>query len=404
MLATNVMHFTRVLREAGLPLGTRSALDAIACVEVAGIASRRDLKAALRCVLTSRAEDRVLFDAAFDLFWRDPDIAAKMMAALLPEVSGRGSATPPPPPPLRILDALHGLHKQHREPQVTQSPEELAFDATLTFSANEKFQRLDFEQMSADEWARAKAAIRDFALPVKPMRTRRYRNSASGGRINLQETLRQSVRTGGEIVRLAQQAPRMKAPPIVVLCDISGSMHRYTRMFLHFVHALSNRQARVEVFLFGTRLTRITRALKAHDVDIALAKVAASTPDWSGGTRIGACLREFNHRWSRRVMGGGTVTLLLTDGLDRDNVDLLAANAARLRRSSRHLIWLNPLLRFDQFEPRAAGVKAIRPHATQFIPAHNLQSIQVLAATLQNSANGNAVAQKCRPSTSEISK
>ena len=395
MLATNVLHFTRILRDAGLPLGTRSALDALACVEVAGIETRQDLKAALRCVLVSRSEHLVLFDTAFDLFWRDPDIAAKMMAALLPEVSGRGTATPPPPPPTRLLDAMHGQQSE-QAPQPTQDPDELEFDATLTFSANEKFQRLDFESMTAAEWAQAKDAIADFALPVKPIRTRRTRNVNRGRIVDLRRTLRESVRTGGEVIHLARKAPQVKPPPLVVLCDISGSMHRYTRMFLHFIHALTNRsfhsanasihtanaEQHVEVFLFGTRLTHITRQLRHKDVDAALGRVANAAPDWSGGTRIGACLHEFNQRWSRRVLGQGAAVLLLTDGLDRDDIAVLAASAERLGNSCRQLIWLNPLLRYDGFAPRAAGIQALLPHVTKFVPAHNLQSIKALAAAL----------------------
>ena len=388
MLATNVLHFTRILREAGLPLGTRSTLDALACVEVAGIETRADLKAALRCVLVSRSEHLLLFDTAFDLFWRDPDIAAKMMAALLPEVSGRGTAPPPPPPPTRLLDAMHGQQSE-QAPQPTQDPDELEFDATLTFSANEKFQRLDFEGMTAVEWAQAKDAIAHFALPVKPIRTRRTRSVNRGTTIDLRRTLRESVRTGGEVIYLARKAPQVKPPSLVVLCDISGSMHRYTRMFLHFIHALTNAsihtanaKQHVEVFLFGTRLTHITRQLRYKDVDAALGRVANAAPDWSGGTRIGACLHEFNQRWSRRVLGQGAVVLLLTDGLDRDDINVLAASAERLGKSCRQLIWLNPLLRYDGFAPRAAGIQAMLPHATKFVPAHNLQSIKSLAAAL----------------------
>jgi len=385
MLATNVIHFTRILRDAGLPLGTRSTLDALACVEVAGIETRQDLKAALRCVLVSRVDHLLLFDTTFDLFWRDPDIAAKMMAALLPEVSGRGSASPPPPPPLRLLDAMHGQQTPEQTLQPTQEPEQLEFDATLTFSASEKFQRLDFEGMSANEWALAKDAIRDFALPVKPIRIRRHKPVNRGQTIDLRRTLRETVRTGGELIHLMRKAPAVKRPPLVVLCDISGSMHRYTRMFLHFIHALTNdtnAEQRVEVFLFGTRLTHITRQLRHKDVDAALQRVASAAPDWSGGTRIGGSLREFNVRWSRRVLGQGAVVLLLTDGLDRDDIGVLAASAERLRKSCRQLIWLNPLLRFDAFEPRAAGIQALLPHVSKFVPAHNLHSIKALATAL----------------------
>jgi uncharacterized protein with von Willebrand factor type A (vWA) domain len=389
-LANNVVHFVRLMRAAGVRAGTASTLNALAQVEAAGIERRADIRAALRSTLISRPEHRELFDIAFDLFWKDPQIQEKMLSALLPTVQGRGQTPPPPPPPQRLTDAFAPDAPRLDPKRLPNQQEEVNFDATLTFSASEKLQRMDFEQMNAAEWEAARKAAARLALPMRPLRTRRSVPSRQG-RIDLRACLQQSRKTGGEIVGIERTQPGERPPKLVVLCDISGSMHRYTRMFLHFVHALANstgansrggRPQKPEVFLFGTRLTHVTRHLRGQDVDVALARVAAAAPDWSGGTRIGACLHEFNLRWARRVLGYGVQVLLLTDGLDREDTTLLTKAADRLGRSCRNLIWLNPLLRYDGFEPRAAGVPALLPHVDTFVPVHNLNSIADLAKSL----------------------
>ena len=389
-LANNVVHFVRLMRAAGVRAGTASTLNALAQVEAAGIERRADIRAALRSTLISRPEHRELFDIAFDLFWKDPQIQEKMLSALLPTVQGRGRAPPPPPPPQRLTDAVAPDAPRLDPKRLPNQQDEVNFDATLTFSASEKLQRMDFEQMNAAEWEAARKAAASLALPMRPLRTRRSA-PARQGRIDLRACLQQSRKTGGEIIGIERTQPGERPPKLVVLCDISGSMHRYTRMFLHFVHALANatgassrggRPQKLEVFLFGTRLTHVTRHLRGQDVDVALARVAAAAPDWSGGTRIGACLHEFNLRWARRVLGYGVQVLLLTDGLDREDTTLLTKAADRLGRSCRNLIWLNPLLRYDGFEPRAAGVRALLPHVDTFVPVHNLNSIADLAQAL----------------------
>ena len=389
-LANNVVHFVRLIRAAGVRAGTASTLNALALVEAAGIERRADIRAALRSTLISRPEHRELFDIAFDLFWKDPQIQEKMLSALLPTVQGRGQTPPPPPPPQRLTDAFAPDAPRLDPKRLPNQQEEVNFDATLTFSASEKLQRMDFEQMNAAEWEAARKAAASLALPMRPLRTRRSA-PARQGRIDLRACLQQSRKTGGEIIGIERTQPGERPPKLVVLCDISGSMHRYTRMFLHFVHALANatgassrggRPQKLEVFLFGTRLTHVTRHLRGQDVDVALARVAAAAPDWSGGTRIGACLYEFNLRWARRVLGYGAQVLLLTDGLDREDTTLLTKAADRLGRSCRNLIWLNPLLRYDGFEPRAAGVRALLPHVDTFVPVHNLNSIADLAQSL----------------------
>ena len=389
-LANNVVHFVRLMRAAGVRAGTASTLNALAQVEAAGIERRADIRAALRSTLISRPEHRELFDIAFDLFWKDPQIQEKMLSALLPTVQGRGQTPPPPPPPQRLTDAFAPDAPRLDPKRLPNQQDEVNFDATLTFSASEKLQRMDFEQMNAAEWEAARKAAASLALPMRPLRTRRSA-PARQGRIDLRACLQQSRKTGGEIIGIERTQPGERPPKLVVLCDISGSMHRYTRMFLHFVHALANatgassrggRPQKLEVFLFGTRLTHVTRHLRGQDVDVALARVAAAAPDWSGGTRIGACLHEFNLRWARRVLGYGVQVLLLTDGLDREDTTLLTKAADRLGKSCRNLIWLNPLLRYDGFEPRAAGVRALLPHVDTFVPVHNLNSIADLAQAL----------------------
>ncbi len=388
-LANNIVHFVRLMRAAGVRAGTASTLNALAQVEAAGIERRADIRAALRSTLISRPEHRELFDIAFDLFWKDPQIQEKMLNALLPTVQGRGQTPPPPPPPQRLSDAFAPDAPTRDPKRLPNQQEEVHFDAALTFSASEKLQRMDFEQMNAAEWDAARKAAAALALPARPLRSRRgvaWRQ----GRIDLRACLHESRKSGGEIIRIRRTRPGERPPKLVVLCDISGSMHRYTRMFLHFVHALANttasnaggRPQKLEVFLFGTRLTRVTRHLRGQDVDVALARVTDAAPDWSGGTRIGASLHEFNLRWSRRVLGYGAQVLLLTDGLDREDTALLASAADRLGRSCRNLIWMNPLLRYDGFEPRAAGVRALLPHVHAFVPVHNLNAIGDIAAAL----------------------
>lgn len=385
-LAENVGHFARALRTAGIPIGTDKILDAVRALPLSGIGARRDWHATLATLFLTRHEQQPVFDAAFDVFWRDPALEERRMAQLLPRVQGRTpghDATMP-----RVAEALR--RSPVEPPAAADLPEEVGVDATLTFAATERLQKVDFEKMTADEWAAAKAWVAKMRLPIPEVATRRFAPSERGRAVDLAATLRRIGRDGGEIATLVRKRRRTRTPPLVVLCDISGSMHRYTRMFLHFLHALSGNRAHVRVLLFGTRLTNVTRHLRHRDVDDAVAAVRDAVPDWAGGTRIGACLREFNFRWSRRLLGGNACTLLVTDGLDRDDAEGfdhdgahgLANEMQRLRRSSHRLVWLNPLLRYEGFEPRASGIAAMRPHVDAFLPVHNLESLRDLAEAL----------------------
>jgi uncharacterized protein with von Willebrand factor type A (vWA) domain len=252
----------------------------------------------------------------------------------------------------------------------------------MTFSDVEMLRDKDFEQMTADELRRCRSIIARMQLDLAKVATRRFRPDPRGQRIDLRRTLRDSVRGNAAVIPLARRARRRRPPPLVVLCDISGSMERYSRMFLQFLHTLTNARHRVHSFLFGTRLTNVTFALRQRDADRAFDNVGHEVKDWAGGTRIGACLRQFNREWSRRVLGQGAVVLLVSDGLDRDPSTNLAFEADRLHRSCRRLVWLNPLLRYDGFEPLATGIRTLLPHVDDFRPVHDLRSLEQLVEAL----------------------
>jgi len=281
--------------------------------------------------------------------------------------------------PNRIAEALGLVNKvpvrsdgQDDEPGLLVSASEL-----------ERLQRRDFETMTSAELEQAKRLLAGLRLPIPLIATRRLHPDVHGPRVDLRATLRASLRGTAEIIALRRRSYRRRHPPLVVLCDISGSMSRYSRMFLHFLHAITSDRDRVHCFVFGTRLTNISRQLRHRDVDVALAAISESVKDWSGGTRIGATLKQFNHRWSRRVLGQNAVVMLMSDGLDRDAGEDLSGQIERLHKSCHELIWLNPLLRFEEFQPKAAGVRLMLPHVDAFLPAHNIQTLTDLAHSLK---------------------
>lgn len=371
------MHFARLLRGAGLRIGPDRVLDCVRALELAGCNRREDWYWTMSAVLLSREEQRPIFDQAFRIFWRDPQLVQKMMQALLPKTYGR-AGKPEQEQSQRLSDALFNERKSQQEPEQRK----IELDARLTFSSREVLQRMDFDTMSAAELAEAKKMLRELRLPLPLIRTRRNKIAETGSKIDLRATLRESLSDGGDVIPLVRAAPLRIHPPLVVLCDISGSMNPYARMFLHFLHALTNDRDRVSVFVFGTRLTNITRQLRHRDVDVAMTKVADAIKDWSGGTRIGGCLREFNWRWSRRLLGQNACLLLVSDGLDREAGEGLAEEMQRLHKSCKDLVWLNPLLRYEKFEARPAGVRAMLPHVDRFLPVHNLKSLIDLAHAL----------------------
>jgi uncharacterized protein with von Willebrand factor type A (vWA) domain len=381
-LAINIAHFARALRKAGVPVGTGRVVDAIRAVEAVGFGDKQDFYHTLQACFVSRPEHRAVFAQVFRLFWRDPRFLEHMMSLLVPVMRGLNERPEPTPAERRAAEALVDGAPQA---QLAEG-EEVELDATLTFSAAEKLKHMDFEQMSTAELAAARRAIARLELPVRPIASRRTRIDRAGRLPDWRGTMRAALRSGGDIRSLVLRARRTRWPNLVALCDISGSMSSYSRMLLHFLHAAANARgagwAQVHAFTFGTRLTNITRHLRQRDVDAALAAAGREALDWEGGTRIGACLHAFNRDWSRRVLSQGAVVLLITDGLDRGDPERLAAEMERLQLSARRLIWLNPLLRWDGFTPRARGIRAILPHVDSFRSCHNLASLEELAAAL----------------------
>ena len=384
-LAHNIAHFARALRKAGLPIGPGRTLDAVNAVAAAGFDRCEDFYFTLQAIFVSRPEERSTFAQVFRLFWRDPRYLEHMMSMLLPQVHGVQEDRIAEAAEKRAAEAL--LDGQ-LPPAPKDDPEadQIEIDATATMSSEERLKTLDFEQMSADEIAAAKRMLARLSLPVQALKTRRSAPSTLTARIDARRTLREALRHGGEIATLVHKAPVTRWPNLIVLCDISGSMADYSRMVLHFVHAVANRKgqgwAKVHAFTFGTRLTNITRHLRARDVDAALKAAGAEAQDWSGGTRIGQSLHAFNRDWSRRVLGQGAVVLLITDGLDRDDTSLLAKETERLHLSCRRLIWLNPLLRWTGFAPKAAGIRAILPHVDSFRAGHSIASLEALGRAI----------------------
>lgn len=379
-LVPNIMHFGRILRAAGLPVGPGKILDAVSAVREVGVTSRKDFYWALHAVFVNRRDQHELFDQAFHIYWRDPKILERMMGILLPDFEGE--APPPEEPPMRRIQEAMQPKQEGEAEEEEEREQEIEFDAAMTASAREMLQDMDFEEMSAEEINQAKALIARMHLPIAEVETRRFQPSQRRKRVDMRATMRTALRSGGATIPLRWRNRRTRPPPLVIMCDISGSMSRYTRMFLHFMHTLTNDRDRVYTFLFGTRLTNVTRHLKHRDVDLAIDKVTASVEDWSGGTRIGESLKDFNQHWSRRVLGQGAVLLLISDGLDRDAGRGLAKEMDRLHKSCRRLIWLNPLLRFEGFEPKSQGIQAILPFVDEFRPVHNLNSLNELIEAL----------------------
>jgi uncharacterized protein with von Willebrand factor type A (vWA) domain len=383
-LADNIVYFARALRKAGMRVGPASVKDAIEAVLAAGIGTREDFYWTLHAVLVTRHEDHATFDEAFRLFWKSRELIEKMLAMFSPVAPDHREREKPRAAESRVSEAMFEGHRKNQSPR--EIPE-IEVDARFTFSGNEVLRGKDFAQMSAAEIGDAKRAIAALTLPFDMVATRRFKIDQRGRTIDPRAMMRSAARTGGALILPKFRTRREIHPPLVVLADISGSMSQYTRIFLHFLHALTEKRRRVHTFVFGTRLTNLTRQMRHRDPDEALAEASAAVKDWSGGTRIGDTLHEFNRLWSRRVLGQGAVVLIITDGLERDDVAGLSEEMERLKKSCRRLIWLNPLLRFDGFEPRARGVRAMLPYVDEFRAVHNLNALADLCASLDKASS-----------------
>ena len=384
-LLDNIVHFAHALRRAGIAVGPAQITTAIEAVQQAGFTQKQDFYATLRAALVSRPEHLELFHQAFHFFWRDPEYLERMMRMMLPLVQQLEAQDRQKPKPAerRAAEAL-GDGSERAAPRREKT--EIEINAQFTASQDEVLRAMDFEQMSLSESEAAKRAIQRLRLPVDPLKTRRFVGANNGRKPDAHAVLRRAVKKAGEVDRLAMKTPRHRPPNLVALCDISGSMSSYARMMMHFLHGLVWAQnsgwGKVHGFTFGTQLTNISRALHLKDVDHALQAVGREAPDWQGGTQISASLRRFNRDWSRRVLGQGAVVLLITDGLERGDTATLSAETERLTLRCRKLIWLNPLLRWDGFAPKAAGVRAILPFVDSFHACHSVNSLADLSFSL----------------------
>ncbi|MDQ7069395.1 MAG: VWA domain-containing protein [Rhodobacterales bacterium] len=384
-LVENIVHFTRALRKAGVGVGTAQLRTAIEAVQRAGFTKRRDFYFTLRACLIMRPEHLETYHQVFLLFWRDPEYLERMLKMMLPLVQAMGDEEDQKAQAAERRAAEALMDEQGRESQAPER-EEIELDTRYSGSDNEILRGMDFEQMSAAEIVQAGRAIAKLRLPVEAIKTRRYRGATLGRKPDVRAMMRRSLRKGGEIDRLSLKTPRTRAPNLVALCDISGSMSVYSRMMMHFLHALvwapNPSWGQVHGFTFGTQLSNVSRALHLKDVDHALEAAGRDAPDWQGGTRIGAALHRFNRDWSRRMLGQGAVVLLITDGLERGDTAELHREVERLSLSCRRLIWLNPLLRWGEFSPKAGGIRTILPFVDSFHACHSLNSLADLSRAL----------------------
>ena len=372
----NILLFGHLLRRLGLNVHEGRMVDAVRVLEDIGMTRRVDVRSALRTLLVHRKDDLPLFDEAFDVFWRQrKDRMSSMDLRSMGEQRRYRRVEAGPPRPGQPDD---GSNSENRDAEEQYD----RIDLTRTFSTREVLREKDFAEFTPEEVRQARQLMA--LLQWNPgLRLTRRQERGKGPRLDVRRTLRYSTQYGGEFLRLKTRRRKEKARRLVVICDVSGSMERYTRMLLHLIHSLySGLESQVEAFLFATRLTRITKQLGQHDIDQAVGEVARAVPDWSGGTRIGAALREFNFRWARRTLGWGSIVLIVSDGWDRGEPEALGEEMARLQRSCRRLIWLNPLAGAEDYEPLTQGMRAAAPYIDDLLPVHNLAALLDLARHL----------------------
>ena len=384
-LAENILHFARTLRKAGISLPPTRVLEAIEAIQFSGLTRRDDIYDTFRCLFITSRDQQEIFDQCFHIFWRNPEFLERAMSLLLPTTFLENAPQDEKDKALKRVSQAFAPEQKNQPPKEKEDEElEVEFDARLTSSDEKVLRHKDFEQMSAEEQQKALELIKRLQLPAELITTRRFSPSVQKQRIDTRKTMQASMKRGADIIELKYKAKKVQRAPLVILCDISGSMSEYSRMLLHFIHSLSSARDRIHSFTFGTELHNITRQMKYKDVDEALAAVGQQIDDWSGGTRISSAIHDFNQHWSRRVLGQRANVLLITDGLERDGAYDLALEMDRLHKSCRKLIWLNPLLRYDAFQAKARGIKLMLPHVDEFRSAHNINSLEGLIESLQN--------------------
>lgn len=396
IIERNLTHFARRLRKAGIKVGTGHVMEMLHALEVVGMQRKSDVKASLQAIAVYRPDQIPVFEAEFDAFWKDLLKAQSPLfdMRVLPDDEQKQ------PPQERDRDTqerkkTEDLDGEAEETTLSISADEVADseesedheaspEDVIMFSADEALRKKDFGQYTPDEIARARRVMERINWRLGTRKTRRMERAHKGESFDQRAMLRSALRQGGIPLDLKYRKRKEKMRPLVLICDISGSMDRYARTLLQFVHTLESGLDNVEVFVFSTRLTRITRELRKRDVDQAITDVVNAVDDWSGGTRIGEAIRDFNFRWSRRVLRSNATVVLISDGWDRGDPFLLGEEIARLQRSCRRLIWLNPLLGAAGYQPLTQGIKAALPYVDYFMPIHNLASLEALADLLSS--------------------
>ena len=379
-LAENILLFCRTLRYAGLAIGPGQVIEAGGAVLQSGIERRDDFYYALRSVLVSDPAQFRLFDQAFHIYFRNPRLLERLMTLLLPTIERAAGDGNTEEAIRRLMESLVADETPANNDGVIE------IDHSGSYSRRELLRHKDFEQMSLQEQREAKALLREEIDVIKDVSTRRFRPHPYGHRYDLRRSMQLMLRNNGQLIELAKKKRRLRPPTLTLICDISGSMSRYSRIFLYFAHALSSRWQTVHSFVFATRLTNVSHRLMDKDVDRALAQVSGDVQDWDGGTRIADCLERFNVDWGRRVLAGHSVVILLSDGLERDSDSDLEFQMQRLHRTCDQLIWMNPMLRYKHFEVKAMGIRTMLPHVDLFLPAHNLESLAQLGRILRAAA------------------
>lgn len=378
-LLHNLVLFGRILRGLGFDIHPGRLVDLTTALEGIDLSRKADFYHTLRGLLVHRQEEIALFDRAFDLFWRRPAEGNLFdLGALL--------TRPRSLPPHSLLSIPH--RSQPAGGDTGPTVEQTLLEISRAYSARELLRHKDFGELTGEELAAVRHMLAHFTWQLGERRTRRL-ISGRGAHPDLRRTLRRNLRYGGEWLVWLTRTPQIKPRPLVILADISGSMERYTRLLLHFLYSLAGGLSqRVELFLFSTRLTRVTRQLHRRDVDEAINQVSRAVPDWAGGTRMGAAVKEFNFVWGRRVLRGGAVVLIISDGWDRGDPALLGREMGRLRRTCHRVVWLNPLLGSERYEPLTRGLQAALPFIDDFLPVHNLASLEDLAEHLRTLDSG----------------
>ena len=382
-LVDNILFFSRILRSTGIPIATNQVINSINAISSIGISNRHNFYYTLKTCLINDQHHFYIFDQAFKILFKQTEVLQKNNNELLENFGEQKNENEKfsNNTSNRIIDALFPKLEKLKKNQLL-SQDEIPVNNKISYSSNEKLSHQDFETMSTAEIVNAKVAISKFSIESKKIKSRRLIPNNLGKYIDPKRTFIKNIKNGSSSIVLNYKSNKLETSPLIILCDISGSMSSYSRMFLHFMHVIMDKRRNVSTFLFGTRLTNISKYLKNHDIDLALESVSKKVVDWSGGTRIGECIRDYNKNWSKRVQNGNSTVLIITDGLDRGSSHNLEKEMQRLNKTCYKIIWLNPLLRYEKFEPKVNSIKTILRHVDKHVPIHNINSIKRLVENI----------------------